>query len=336
MTRALVIRFSSIGDIILTAPVIKSLVEAYPQMTIDYLVHHRYAELVKRLAPAPHNVLSFPKDVGATQLPAFARQLAASDYDLVIDLHDSLRSKLLRRYFRGAELRLYRKPRLRRWLLFYLWLDRFQLDYSVVQEYLHAAQLAPEGASQRPQMAVDPHEASATVRRFGLPENYLVCVPGAAWPQKSWLPQRYGELFTRYGAASAGQLVLLGGPDDAICDQLAAESPTGTMHNLKGKTNLEEALSILSRSRLVIGADTGLVHAGEALGVPAVVILGPTAWQTGARTHHPDSRVHEVSLWCRPCSQNGRRRCYRREQYCLTGTTAEQVAASVNQILGRA
>lgn len=172
------------GDIILTAPVVKSLGEAYPQMTIDYLVHQRYAALVKRFAPAPHNVLSFPPDIGAAQLPAYARQLATSDYDLVIDLHDSLRSKLLRRYFRGAERRVYRKPRLRRWLLFYLWLDRFQADYSVLAEYLNAAQLSGQGAGQRPRMAVDPEDTGATLQRFGLQENYLVCLPGAAWPQK--------------------------------------------------------------------------------------------------------------------------------------------------------
>ena len=336
MTRALVIRFSSMGDIILTAPVIRLLSESDPQMTIDYLVHDRYVPLVARFAPAPHNVLSFPADVGATQLPAYARQLAASDYDLVIDLHDSLRSKLLRRYFQGAELRVYRKPRLRRWMLFYLWLDRFEPDYSVVREYLSAAQLSAPEAPPRPQMAVDPQEAGETLQRFGLQENYLVCVPGAAWPQKSWLPQRYAELFTGYGAVSSRRLVLLGGPGDEICDRLAAELPSGVVHNLKGKTTLEESLAILSHSRLVIGADTGLVHAGEALGVPAVVILGPTSWQTGARAHHPESRIHEVPLWCRPCSQNGRRRCYRREQYCLTGTTAQHVAVSVNRILGRA
>ncbi|MFB0515617.1 MAG: glycosyltransferase family 9 protein, partial [Candidatus Neomarinimicrobiota bacterium] len=262
--------------------------------------------------------------------------LAKEQYDLVLDLHNSLRSKIVRQYFRTAQLRVYRKPRLKRWLLFYLWLNRFAPDFSVVGEYLRYAGLSVPEAERSPRMAVPADTARETCKRFGLNHGYLACIPGAAWPQKSWLIERYIELFGQRLAGSYSQLVLLGGPQDSICDQIAASLSTEMVVNLKGRTTLEDALAILSNSRLVIGSDTGLVHAGEALGVPAVMILGPTSRETGARAHHPQTVVHEVALWCRPCSQNGRRRCYRREQHCLTGITVDQVAESILSLIGPA
>ncbi|MEE9161532.1 MAG: glycosyltransferase family 9 protein [Candidatus Neomarinimicrobiota bacterium] len=320
----------------MTAPVVAALKSDSPDITIDYLVHERFAPLVRHFDPPPDHVISFRPDVRAGHLPGYARDLAATGYDVVIDLHDSLRSKLLRRYFGGAELRIYRKPRLRRWLLFYLWINRFPADYSVTAEYLRFARLSVEGAALHPRMRVDPELARETRQRFGLGEGYVACIPGAAWPQKTWLRERYLEVFGRGGTGFEHPIVLLGGGGDTICDQIAADLPGDSGVNLRGKTSLEDALAVLSGSRLVIGADTGLLHAGEALGVPAVMILGPTSRETGARSHHPESRVHQVSLWCRPCSQNGRRKCYRREQYCLTRVPADRVAESVQQLLVRA
>ena len=336
MARVLLIRFSSIGDIILTAPVVAALRADSPDTTIDYLVHDRFASLVRHFDPSPDHIIPFPRDVRARQLPGYARNLAATGYDVVIDLHASLRSRLLRRYFGGAELRIYRKPRLRRLLLFYLYINRFPADYSVAAEHLRFALLSVEGAAIHPRLRVEPDLARETRQRLGLAEGYLACIPGAAWPQKSWPLERYLELFGPGGTGIDHPIVLLGGDGDTICDRIAADLPGDSVVNLRGKTSLEDALAVVSGSRLVIGADTGLLHAGEALGVPAVMILGPTSNETGARSHHPESRVHEVSLWCRPCSQNGRRKCYRREQYCLSRLPVHGVAESVQQLLARA
>lgn len=336
MNRILVIRFSSIGDIILSTPVIQALRQTYPNAGIDYLVHERFNALVRHFDPQPERIISFPATVGAADLPNFARHLAAADYNLVIDLHDSLRSKVIRRYFPSAELRIYRKPRLKRWLLFYLWVNRFDPDFSVVNEYLRYAGLSLGDDEHRPRLSFETKPAREICRRFNLEQGFLVCIPGAAWPQKSWLVERYIQLFNQWLAGADRQVVFLGAAQDAICDHITAGLPVESVVNLRGQTTLEEALAILTRGRLVIGSDTGLLHAGEALGLPAVMILGPTARETGARTYNPVSHVHEVKLWCRPCSQNGRRRCYRRQQYCLTGITVEQVADSLTSLMGQA
>lgn len=327
------VRFSSLGDVVLTSPVITALRRTYPQAKIDFLVHAHFSSIVSRFATAPDNIIPFNPATGALGLVPFARKLSRNNYDLLIDLHDSLRSKVLRKLIRAGEKRIYRKPRLRRFLLFYLWLNRFKPDFGVVNEYLRFAGVAAAPGS-RPQMTVDKDQLPAALANAGLRPGFVAVVPGAAWPRKVWPGHRYVDMLTSLGGDGHPQIALLGGQDDAICDEIAGGLPLGSVVNLKGRTSLEEALSLLGGASLVIGADTGLVHAAEAMGVPAVLIQGPTAWQTGAAVHHPKSTVHEVNLWCRPCSQNGSRKCYRREQYCLTGISAGDVRRTVFDMLG--
>lgn len=324
------------GDIILSAPLIPALFESIPDIHIDYLVHERFSPLIRHFDPPPQNVIPFPPQIRAPQLPQFVRTLAAKKYDLVIDLHNSLRSRIVRRLIKTDDLRIYRKPRFKRMLLFYLWLNYFDTDFSVVHEYLRYARLGHHQEVSPPQMNVKQDFVSDVARKFGVDLDCVVCVPGAAWPRKSWLPERYIQLFERYLAGCSGQLVLLGGSGDHICDTIAQSLDSSRVLNLRAQTDLEDALAVLSIARLVIGSDTGLVHAGEALGTPAIMILGPTSRETGAKVHHPDSLMHENKLWCRPCSQNGKRRCYRREQFCITGTTVDQVFESITRFVGMA
>ncbi len=328
MERILLLRFSSLGDVVLTAPVVKALRREYPQAQIDFLVQARYAPVVRAFNPVPDQIIPFPA-IGAAQLPAFARGLSRQPYDLLIDLHDSLRSKLLRRLISARAKRVYRKPRLKRWLLFYLWLDRFAADFSVAGEYLRYAGLTADPADARPRMAIPAQELAAVQAKFGLERPYFAMVPGAAWSQKIWPEERYRDLLGRLQEHPGIRLVMLGGDADAVCDRIAVHFPAGALVNLKGRTSLEESLAVLAGARAVLGADTGLVHAAEALGVPVVMIQGPTSWQTGARVHDERSVVHQSPLWCRPCSQNGSRPCYRRERYCLTGTQAGAVSESL-------
>ena len=85
-------------------------------------------------------------------------------------------------------------------------------------------------------------------------------------------------------------------------------------------------MAIIANSKFVIGADTGLVHAAEALGKRVVSIVGPTSRETGAGVNRNDSiLIENNNIWCRPCSQTGKRKCYRDEQYCMTSITPQFV-----------
>ena len=90
-------------------------------------------------------------------------------------------------------------------------------------------------------------------------------------------------------------------------------------------------MAILSLANYVIGSDTGLTHAAEALGKPVSMILGPTSRETGAGVNLKESINLEKDLWCRPCSQNGKALCYRTNQVCMDSISAKDVLQTIPQ-----
>jgi len=126
--------------------------------------------------------------------------------------------------------------------------------------------------------------------------------------------------------------VIIGSGKDSICDKIEIDNPR--VLNLKGKTDLRASLGIISNAKAALGSDTGLLHAAEALAIPAVMIMGPTAVETGGGTFLDRSvTIANANLWCRPCSQNGKTPCFRKEQYCMTSITPEKVINSLENIL---
>ncbi|MCH8328207.1 MAG: hypothetical protein IID15_06755, partial [Candidatus Marinimicrobia bacterium] len=194
MERILVVRFSSLGDIVLTEPVIAALKARYPDAHIDYLTHARFTPVVQRFAATPDAIVPFSDSVGPLDLPRFAHELSRQRYDLMIDLHNSLRSKLLRKIVAAGSLRIYRKPRQKRLMLFYLWRDRFERGYSVVDEYLSFAGFEPGPERVYPRMTPHQEHEHSALAANGLVPGFIAVVPGAAVPQKIWPAERYREL----------------------------------------------------------------------------------------------------------------------------------------------
>ena len=152
-------------------------------------------------------------------------------------------------------------------------------------------------------------------------------MPGAAWPQKQWGVAKYSEAITKIISRSNKSIVLLGGKKDKINNEI--EKINNQVFNLTGKTDLRQAISILSLSDTVLGSDTGLVHIAEALGKSVNMILGPTAKETGGGVSLSSSKNIETDLWCRPCSQNGKNSCYRSSQHCMNLISSDAVVKSV-------
>ena len=164
--------------------------------------------------------------------------------------------------------------------------------------------------------------------------HYAAFVVGAAWPLKRWPTSSYVELGRRLVAERGLQVVTVGGPDDQACDDIKSQIGQGA-HSLRGKLGLTEALAVLERAALVVGNDTGLIHGAEAVGRDVLSILGPTSRQTGAYPHRTGSRVLEVNLPCRPCSQKGDRRCRLPHQECMRRLTPAIAFKAASQMCDR-
>ena len=118
--------------------------------------------------------------------------------------------------------------------------------------------------------------------------------------------------------------VVIGTKKDRICFEIAEKVPE--VVNLASKTSIRESMALISGATRVVGSDTGLAHAAEALGIKVTMILGPTSKETGATTILEDSVcIESKDTWCRPCSQNGSSPCYRSSQFCMDSIKTEEV-----------
>lgn len=331
--RILAIKFSSIGDIVLTTSPLKTLKNIFPTAKIDFLTLNDYAPILEGNKNIDR-IIPFDRNAGFVELIKTGKCIAKSDYDLVIDFHNSLRSKIIRLIIRNIPKRYLKKPRWKRLLLFRFRKNIFPADFSQLK-LLH--QPIKEWMNDKkyplPELVIseiEKKQAETKLRRNNVKKEYMTIIPGAAWPQKTWLIDNYCKLLADLKNQEDVDFIILGGKNDSICDEIA--KCDSTFINLKGKTSLRESMAIITKSKYVIGADTGLVHAAEALGKRVVTIFGPTSRETGAGVNREDSiTIENNDIWCRPCSQTGKRKCYRDEQYCMTTITPEFILNKITE-----
>jgi len=163
-------------------------------------------------------------------------------------------------------------------------------------------------------------------------QPFVVLLAVAAWANKRYSINKYRELSRRIVEKYNVQVVWLGGKKDHYLNEISGSKDPKNIF-LIGETTLDESIAILSKSSLVIGNDTGLSYAAEAVGTPLIVILGPTSRETGAGPFGPDSQSIQQQLWCRPCSQKGNRKCYRKRQYCLENISVDEIFGVVQSVL---
>ena len=326
MKKILIIRMSSIGDIILATSFLDSVKKKYPNSAIDFLIKKEFSPLLQN-HPYINNVIELDKSEGLKGLINLGKHLKHQGYYKVFDIHNVFRSKILSFFFKRKIFFQIKKPRLKRFMLFNLKLNFFKKDFSHIRMY-HSI-LEDIHPFPRTSLYVSRDEinrAKSFLKKEGVDQEFICIVPGAAWKQKQLPVDKYNELIDTLNKKFAFKIVLLGSKNDTICDEIKKDI---NIVNLKDKTSLRMAMSILTISEHTFGSDTGLLHASEALNTPVSMILGPTSMETGASINHPNSKIFEKNnLWCRPCSQNGKRPCIRKEQYCLTGININDIAGT--------
>jgi len=330
--KILIIKFSSIGDIILSTSPLKSVRLTYPKAKIDFLTLDTFAPLLEGHSDIDELIV-LKKSAKYRQIKRTGKYFHDKQYDLVIDLHNTLRAKIICRQIRNAPKYILKKPRWNRFKLFYLFKNNFDPNFSQIH-LLHSPinhLLQSNGKYPPTHLTISEIERKSVLKTFDLSDNYVTIIPGAAWPQKRWLVENYISIIKKLIDNNIG-VVILGGNNDSICEDLSY-----THHHvidLHGKTSLRESLAIIANAKCALGSDTGLLHGAESLKIPVVMILGPTSRETGGGTNLPESiTVEDNTLWCRPCSQNGKRKCYRKKQFCMTNLSVETIWIELKRIL---
>ena len=328
LRRLLLIRLSSLGDILLMTPLLNLLRTTCPQAQIDVLVKAEYHDLL-RAHPGITRLLIFdPRQ----SLLHTLRGLRADRYDLALDLHCTPRSQLLLRGLRAHRKLTYNKRVLRRALLARLGWNTLRRMTSVPE--LYAAPLRRLGLTGQlgaPSMHLDGEsmeamEAHITGSLPDAPNQPLLAVaPGARWATKRWPVERFAAVAQELAREKQAAVVILGGPDEAqlartLCDKLDVPVVNGA-----GTLSLMNSAALLSRCRLLISNDSGLMHMATALQVPVVAIFGPTVQEFGFYPFQARAEVVSEPLSCRPCSTKGSRYCPRGHHACMQDISSARV-----------
>ncbi|MFO8056644.1 MAG: lipopolysaccharide heptosyltransferase II [bacterium] len=339
----LVVRFSSIGDIILTTPVLSALAQRFPGSSIDFVVKTEYKELVKG-HPAVRQVWAFDKNTGFRGLKDLKNRLNRQGYDLVLDLHCNLRSTYLRVRTRAFMKRAYRKHTFARLLLKNFRVNLLNNAPPVCDRYFSALEdfgVSREGRAPELYLPAESRaKATAVLAEEGVepPEVYVCLAPGASYPTKRWSAEGFGEAATSL-AGTEKAVVMVGDESDlTVCSFISADLAEKGVQaiNLAGRLSLAESAAVLAKASVVLSNDSGLMHIAAALNRPLVAVFGPTSRELGFYPQGKRSGTVEVhGLSCRPCTLHGDRECPEGHHDCMRMIAPDQVVKEAEKVMER-
>ena len=333
--RVLVIRLSSLGDILLTTPVLRLLREHYPAAQIDFLTKAAYQDILYA-NPCVDRLLLLKPRQGLMETLCSLRQ---TRYDVVIDLHRTLRSRLLSRGLLAQRKLTYAKRTLRRALLVYLGWNTLRTMTPVPELYMAPLRRLGITAALPPlemHLTAESREVMRTYMRQELSESagrpLLAVAPGARWSTKRWPVERFAMAAQELAQTQGAAVVILGSGEDAQLAQELCQRLSVPVLNSAGQLSLMHTAALLQQCHLLLSNDSGLMHMATALGVPVVAIFGPTVQEFGFYPFKSCAQVVSAAVTCRPCSTKGSRRCPRGHHQCMQQVTVAQVCAAAHTL----
>jgi len=337
--KILVIRLSSIGDILLTTPLLRLLSKRFPEAQIDFVIKSRFAELMRN-NPHLHELLVLDTETGEEGLQELRRRIRMTRYDLVVDIHKNFRSFYLRRGLRGAAIATYNKQLLRRFLLVKAGLNLYREVIPVYQRYIRALRrwgIEDDGLGL--EFFVDPQAERLIFLRLAERSGTRPLVgiaPGAGFATKRWPAEYYLETARALIGDLQADILLLGNKADRDITGPIASALGAGVYDWAGTLTLQQSAAAVASCDLLISNDTGLMHLACALRVPVLAIFGPTTRELGFFPVGPQSEVIEnETLACRPCSHLGGQRCPKEHFNCMREILPADVLARAVRMLER-
>lgn len=324
-TKALLIRFSSFGDVTQALSLPTKLKEQFKECEVHWVTREDYKSLLEN-HPNIDRIWLFNRKKGLKELILLAMQLRSENFTHVYDAHNNLRSWII--YTLTTFLKFnhhLRRPiyRWRRLLLFKFRINRFQMPFSGQRDLIQP--LATWGISEdlpaAPQIFLTASSESSALEKINaIKKPFFTLAPSAAYFLKRW-PKEYWKqlihLLPNY------HFVLLGGPEDQFLTDIVAAAPARCL-NLAGTLDYKTNAAIIKNSKALISNDTGLMHIAEQLGHPCLALLGPAPFGFPSR---PSTLKMELPLSCRPCSKHGQGPCINPKHHqCLVDISPQTVA----------
>lgn len=334
----LVLRFSALGDVAMTIPVLQQLLEQHPQVRLTVvsqkMVAPLFATLPRTRFVGINPAKEYPGTAGLFRL--FRRIQQEGPFDAIADLHQVLRTQVLRQFFqwKGYRTAKLHKGRAARKALTRQYQKRREPLQPVVEKYAQVfADLGfPIQLIRRKPVLAKPSLSATTQRYFAFHKRVIGFAPFAQHEAKRWNPEQ-SKLLTHALAEAGWQVLLLGAPG-AEAHQLASWlDPALSIQVIAGVHSFEEELAIIAHLDTMISMDSANMHLAALYGVRVVSLWGATHPYAGffGWELDPADIVQDEQLPCRPCSVFGNKACYRGDYACWRSITVSRVMDAVQR-----
>jgi len=304
--KILVCRFSSIGDIVLTSPILRCLA-TQTNAEIHFLTKKKYACIIKN---NPHVSKLF---LFENNFCALIKLLRQEKYDYVVDLHKNLRTFFIKLLLRGKSFSYY-KANIEKFLYVNFKLDKLPKEHLVERYFSSISSLGIKNDNKGLDYFIG--ESLVDVfQKFGIKKGYVaVCIGGQHRTKK--LPSE--KIVALCLSLKNKKIILLGGGEDAIIGK-HIQQKTGAI-NACGLLSLNESASVIKQADYIITHDTGLMHIAAAFNKKTISVWGNTTPKFGMSPYyaHKESFIIEnKNLSCRPCSKIGFNSCPQKHFKCM-------------------
>jgi ADP-heptose:LPS heptosyltransferase len=324
--KILVIRFSSIGDIVLTSPVLRCL-KQQTGAEIHFLTKSAFQNILSA-NPYVDKIFVYKSDLNEV-----LSDLKSEHYDFVVDLHHNLRSLRIKLAL-GSPSASFQKLNIQKWLLVNTGINRMP-NVHIVHRYMDTLRrlnvrydgdgldfFIPYGADQMPENLP------------AFPKHYIAFVLGATHATKRMPTDLIAALCKRINHP----VLLLGGPSEAEAGAIVAQLAGAEVHDLSGKLSLFQSAAVVRDAVIVLTHDTGLMHIAAAYRKRIISLWGNTVPEFGMYPFYPNDMAlntsFEVSgLSCRPCSKIGHQQCPKGHFNCMKNMDILGIAAEVEQYM---
>jgi ADP-heptose:LPS heptosyltransferase len=325
--RILIIRFSSIGDIVLTFTVASTIKSLYPHCKIDYVTKPQFKELLNA-CPDLDTIYTLTGTVAQLR-----KELDFNQYDAILDLHHNLRSQNLLRLQFG---KVYRFPKnnIEKWLLT-TFKTRPKIIRHVTERYLETL----SAYTKAPIVGIAPAYRVPDASKIDIketfqvePSKYVAVAIGAQFATKRMPTDLLVELIQKINLP----VLLLGGKEDQItANQILDQCTSNIIFSAVGTASIHESAWLVKNAKALLTHDTGLMHIGASFEVPLHVIWGNTTRDFGMYPYRLEQEQvfnYEVSgLSCRPCSKIGYQSCPKGHFSCMRKQDLAAIAHAINE-----
>lgn len=321
----LIIRLSSIGDIVLTTPVIRCLRKKYPEAIIYFLTKKIFSGIIET-NPYLDRVVTLDEDILDT-----IELLKDEKFDAVIDLHNNLRTMRIKQALKGIPFYSFNKLNTRKWIYTSFKINTMPGKH-IVDRYLETVKhfdVENDGLGLD-YFIPDKDCVKDSDIPFSHSHGFVAIAIGAAHFTKKLPVDKLKELC----ASINYPVILLGGKEDFNNGEEIAATDNIKIYNACGKFSLNESADIIRRSKMVISHDTGLMHIAAAFHKMIFSVWGNTVPSFGMFPYKTKYEVFQVNkLWCRPCSKIGFEKCPLGHFKCMVKMPIGKIAEGLEKYL---